>query len=50
MRAMLPRSLPRFVQRLLLGAALVLALALGFAAYLRPAFIVDLANRIVLCF
>lgn len=30
------------------GVAAVLALA--FAAYLRPAFVVDLANRIVLCF
>ena len=47
---MLPRFLPRLLQRLLLCAALVLALTLGFAAYLRPAFIVDLANRIVLCF
>jgi hypothetical protein len=39
----------RFI-RLLLGAAVIAALALAFAGYLRPAFVVDLANRIVLCF
>jgi hypothetical protein len=36
--------------RLLLGAALIAVLALAFVGYLRPSFIVDLANRIVLCF
>jgi hypothetical protein len=36
--------------RLLLGAALVAVLALAFVGYLRPSFVVDLANRIVLCF
>jgi hypothetical protein len=36
--------------RLLLGAALVAVLALAFIGYLRPSFVVDLANRIVLCF
>lgn len=38
------------IKRLLLGAALAAILALTFFAYLRPAFIFDLANRIVLCF
>lgn len=42
------------LKRLLLGAALAAALtivlALAFMAYLRPAFVFDLANRIVLCF
>jgi hypothetical protein len=38
------------LKHLLLGAALVAVLALVFAAYLRPSFILDLANRIVLCF
>jgi hypothetical protein len=36
--------------RLLLGAALVAVLALAFIGYLRPSFVVDLANRIILCF
>lgn len=36
--------------RLLLGAAFAALLALAFAAYLQPAFILDLANRIYLCF
>jgi len=38
------------LKRLLLGAALIAVLALSFMAYLRPSFIFDLANRIVLCF
>lgn len=38
------------IKRLLLLAALIAVLALAFAGYLRPAFVVDLANRIVLCF
>ncbi|WP_269748408.1 hypothetical protein [Noviherbaspirillum autotrophicum] len=38
------------LKRLLLGAAVIAVLALAFAAYLRPAFVFDLANRIVLCF
>ena len=38
------------IKRLLLGAALIAALVLSFMAYLRPAFIFDLANRIILCF
>jgi hypothetical protein len=36
--------------RLLLGAALMAVLALAFVAYLRPEFVVDLANRFILCF
>ncbi|HYD96612.1 MAG TPA: hypothetical protein VEC01_14880 [Noviherbaspirillum sp.] len=38
------------LKRLLLGAALAAVLALAFVGYLRPAFVVDLANRIILCF
>ena len=34
----------------LLRAAIASVLALVFAAYLQPAFVVDLANRIYLCF
>jgi len=34
----------------LLRAAIATVLALGFAAYLTPDFVVDLANRIYLCF
>lgn len=40
----------RRIKSLLLGAALIAVLAVVFAAYLRPSFILDLANRIVLCF
>lgn len=32
------------------GAALAAVLALAFMAYLRPSFVVDLANRFILCF
>ncbi|MDB5842020.1 MAG: hypothetical protein JWQ23_3972 [Herminiimonas sp.] len=32
------------------GAALPALLALAFMAYLQPSFIVDLANRFILCF
>jgi hypothetical protein len=35
---------------ILLAAVVIAALSLSFMAYLRPAFIVDLANRIILCF
>ncbi|HJV87358.1 MAG TPA: hypothetical protein VJ698_17960 [Noviherbaspirillum sp.] len=38
------------IKSLLLGAAVVAVLAVVFVAYLRPSFIVDLANRIILCF
>jgi hypothetical protein len=34
----------------LLRAAIAAVLALVFAAYLRPDFVMDLANRIYLCF
>lgn len=34
----------------LLAAALAAVLALAFAAYLQPSFMLDLANRIILCF
>ena len=35
---------------LLLGIALAAVLTAAFLAYLRPSFIVDLANRFILCF
>ncbi len=38
------------IKRILLGAALAAVLALAFIGYLRPSFIVDLANRFILCF
>lgn len=38
------------LQRVLLGIALSLILAGSFFAYLQPAFIVDLANRLIMCF
>lgn len=41
---------PSLLARLLFGIALAAVLALGFVGYLHPSFIVDLANRIVLCF
>ncbi len=37
------------VKRLLWYAAMTIVLALSFAAYLQPQFMVDLANRIMLC-
>jgi hypothetical protein len=39
-----------FIKRIFIIAVLAIVLALTFMAYLRPSFIVDLANRIVLCF
>ena len=36
--------------RMLIGAVVVAVLGLVFVGYLRPEFVVDLANRIVLCF
>ena len=36
--------------RLALRLALAVVLAAAFLAYLRPSFVVDLANRIILCF
>jgi len=38
------------LKRFLLGFAIAAVLGLVFVAYLRPAFIVDLSNRILLCF
>ncbi|HJW56548.1 MAG TPA: hypothetical protein VJ577_14865 [Burkholderiaceae bacterium] len=37
------------IKRILLRIALFVVLALAFMAYLQPSFIVDLANRFVLC-
>ncbi|WP_165973888.1 hypothetical protein [Paucimonas lemoignei] len=37
------------LQHMLLGILLAIVLAATFMAYLRPSFIVDLANRLVLC-
>jgi hypothetical protein len=38
------------LKRLLLAIVLIAVLAIAFAAYLRPSFVLDLANRIILCF
>jgi hypothetical protein len=38
------------IKRFLLYAVLAAVLATAFMAYLQPSFIVDLANRIILCF
>lgn len=46
MRPRLKSQLKRF----LLGIALAAVLTVAFLAYLRPSFIVDLANRFILCF
>ncbi|MES2038203.1 MAG: hypothetical protein V4495_10215 [Pseudomonadota bacterium] len=35
--------------RLLWGSIIAMVLALVFIAYLRPSFILDLANRFVMC-
>lgn len=40
----------KLLKPLLIGAALAVVLAVTFAAYLQPSFMLDLANRIVLCF
>ncbi|MDB5770693.1 MAG: hypothetical protein V7606_3915 [Burkholderiales bacterium] len=37
------------IKRLLVGAACVAVLGLVFVSYLRPSFIVDIANQIILC-
>lgn len=37
------------VKRLSFGAAVFATLAVAFLGYLQPSFIVDLANRIILC-
>jgi hypothetical protein len=41
--------MPVLLKRCLWYVALAAVLALSFAAYLRPAFMLDLANRILLC-
>jgi hypothetical protein len=41
--------MPVIVKRLLWYAVIAAALALSFAAYLQPQFMVDLGNRIMLC-
>jgi hypothetical protein len=38
------------VKHWLIGAAVTALLGLIFVSYLRPAFIVDLANRFFMCF
>jgi hypothetical protein len=38
------------LKRLLAGIAFAAVLTVAFIGYLQPAFIVDLANRIALCF
>jgi hypothetical protein len=38
------------LKRFLLGIAIAAVLAIVFVGYLRPSFIFDLANRIILCF
>lgn len=43
-------QLTAMLKRLLFGTAAAAVLVLVFAAYLRPSFVVDLANRIVMCF
>jgi hypothetical protein len=40
---------PSLIKKIVLIIVLAIVLALTFMAYLRPSFIVDLANRIVLC-
>jgi hypothetical protein len=37
------------IKRTLLVAALAAALTIAFIGYLQPSFIVDLANRFILC-
>jgi hypothetical protein len=39
-----------WIKRLLLTIACAVVLILAFVGYLRPSFIVDLANQIILCF
>ena len=41
---------PRLLLKWLLLALAAGVLGVAFAGYLRPAFIVDLANRFVMCF
>jgi hypothetical protein len=41
---------PNFAKQLLIWAVTALALGAVFMAYIRPEFMVDLANQIWLCF
>lgn len=43
------RPFSKKLQRLLWAAIMATVLALVFMAYLRPTFILDLANRFVIC-
>jgi hypothetical protein len=38
------------LKRWLLGTAFAAVLSVAFMAYLQPSFVVDLANRIIMCF
>lgn len=38
------------IKRWLLGTVFAAVLTFAFMAYLRPSFVVDLANRIIMCF
>lgn len=38
------------IKRWLIGSAFAAVLAFVFMAYLQPSFVVDLANRIIMCF
>lgn len=40
----------KLLKRVLLVVAVAAVLTLAFLAYLRPSFVVDLANQIILCF
>lgn len=42
--------MPEPIKRALIWIALAAVLALAFVGYLRPAFVLDLANRFILCF
>lgn len=42
--------MPGPLKRALLYVVLAAVLALAFVGYLRPAFVFDLANRLILCF
>lgn len=43
------KKLPNRIQGILAAILLAVVLAAAFMAYLRPSFVVDLANRLVLC-
>jgi hypothetical protein len=44
------RKANAYIKKWILGAALAAVLGIAFMGYLRPAFVIDLANRIFLCF